>query len=288
MNKIFKENRVYIITAILCLLLMLVIVIADTNIFYIVGNFITNAEYRENYGLAESTIKKDYNILQVIEEVFGKYLWEFDVMMIFGLNFIQILFPCLIVIAGFKFYKKYTTIFKFAMYRYKNYKSFIIKNINKEALKISFSLFSAFLSFFVFSMIVSKGNCMGASRTLFVDILGKSYVTNHMYTYYLLDGVVRFFLMPYVYAFFSCCVAIIAQNIKQVIFAPIIYYLGLSSVGYASQIALGKKFLYLTPSTIMSSGAYDGFNSSILILTSSIPLFIGIFILWRKFKNGEV
>ena len=59
--KKIKQNKIYIIIFFICFMIMILSALNETNIFNIVGNFIFNSDYRENFTLAESTIKTDIN-----------------------------------------------------------------------------------------------------------------------------------------------------------------------------------------------------------------------------------
>ena len=148
--KKIKQNKIYIIIFFICFMIMILSALNETNIFNIVGNFIFNSDYRENFTLAESTIKTDINLFQVIKQVLSNYSWKFDYILIFGTNFFQILLPFIVSIIGVSFYNEYNTIYNFSIHKQKSYSKFIKNNIIKKSLKMSATMFLAFLMFYVF------------------------------------------------------------------------------------------------------------------------------------------
>ena len=70
--------------------------------------------------------------------------------------------------------------------------------------------------------------------------------------------------------------------------APILYYYGLSALGFALAMVLPQLAIYINPSVIMASGSYDQFNSIVLIFINMLPLLIGLGIIHWRTKNVEI
>lgn len=289
MKKFRKIFNKYFLLFLFCIIIMLICSLYETNIFYIVRRFLFDSEYRANFSLAESTIKTNINVFQVIKQVITNYDGKFDYLLIFGTNLFQILLPCVVSIFGVLFYYKYSSIDQFAIYKTKNYDKYIRKQITHEALKTASTIFFSFIFFYIILFIITKGelsNYMG--RTLFIDLLGNSFYNNNTYLYYILDGAIRMFLIPFVYTFFACSLAIILKTQKQVFLVSNIYYYGLSAIGFGLYYLIGDIALYFNPSVIMASGSYNNINTMLLICTNVIPLILGILIIRGKSKNVEI
>ncbi len=280
-----RDKRKYVTLFIACLGIMLVTVLANIGLFGIIKNYIFDPVYRANFGLAENDTPLNLSLLGVIQYVIEATRWEFDYSIIFGTNFFQLLLPCIVSIFGVLFYQKYHTIYQMVSYRKNNFRSFLQKEILKESLKVAISIFLSFVIFYILMFFVADGemtNYMG--RELFLDILGDNFYYQHTYLYYILDGLTRFFFIPFVYTMLSCSVALIAKSQKQAFFSANIYYYGLSVLGFALYYALGDKAIYLNPSVIMASGSYTDVRTFLLFAIHLIPIAISYFII-KKVGN---
>jgi hypothetical protein len=268
---------------------MILLAINETNVFAIIKNFVLDEKFRKNFSLAESNVYIDLNLFQVIHRVLSAYTWNFDYSIIWGTNFFQLLIPCLAAIAGLLFYNDLNSIYKFSIYRTKNYKSFIIKEIFNKSIKLATSVFFAYLVFYIITFIVTGGSLNPTiTRELLLDILGKDFYYSYTYLYYLLDGIVRFLIIPFIYSFFSCSISLIVKNQKQVLFAPNFYYFGLTLFAVFLGYLVGNSSIYFSPTTIMISGQYYNVNTLLLSLINLLPLLISFIILKRKFNNVEI
>ena len=284
-----RGNKVYWVIFGLCLIIMILAMLNETNIFYIVKNFIFSPEYRENFTLAESDVKTNISLFVVIKQVMTNYRWQFDYLLIFGTNFFQILLPCIVSISGILFYKKFHSIYQYTIYRNANYKKYLLQEIMKESLKMASAFFMSFIIYYIMRLIISKGAMSPyMERSLFLDILGNQFYYNYKYLYYILDGLTRFFLIPFIYSFFSCSLAIVLPTQKQVLFASNIYYYGLSMMGFALQYLFGDYAIYINPSVIMASGSYNHVNTILLFVIHLIPIVISLFIIKRKSRYVEI
>lgn len=265
---------------------MMICALNECNIFYIVSSFIFNESYRENFTLSYSRVKWDISLFEVIKRTLTEYRWKFDYLIVFGTNLFQIFLPCLAAAAGLIFYGHFRSIDKMKWFRVKSYKQSLLKEISDYSLKMAGALFLAYMLFFLFLLIVARGNMYGdMGRTLLLDILGNSFYARHTYLYYVLDGLVRFFLMPYIYAFLSCTIAVQARSQKQVFLLSNLYYYGLSIVGFSLYYSLGEYALYLNPSVIMASGSYNDVNTLLLVLLNIVPLVFSLLYLLLRQKG---
>ena len=270
---------------------MILFAINETNIFYILKQFIFNSEYRNNFTLAESNIKENISIIEVVKRTFLEFDWAYDYMLIWGTNIFQVLIPCLSAISGLLFFNKLETIYKISFHRSKekNIFKFLSKEASNDSLKLASSIFIAFFIFSIICLIIS--NCItnvNEPRELFLDILGDNFYFNHTYLYYLLEGFVKFFVIPYIYSMLSCSLSLISKNKKQAFFSTLIYYFGLTMFSLALQLIIGNIAIYINPTTIMVSGSYEYINTIVLLLFTTVPLIISYIIMYRKSINVEI
>lgn len=289
MKKFIKKNKVYIFVSIICLLIMLFFALNETNVFHIIKEYIFNPDYRDNYSLAESNVKINMSLMQVIKSVLTNYKWEYDYMLIWGTNVFQTLLPFLIAISGINFYKKYQTIWKSSLYRNNNHAKFLFKEIFKESLKLSLSILCSYFIFYILCIFISKGMTNPSiTRTLFIDIIGEKFYYNYTYLYYLLDGVTKFFITPMIYSFFVCSISLKFKNLKQVCLIPVILYFGLSLFSTILYYIIGDYAIYFSPATIIVSGAYDTVNTLLIFMFDFILIFISIVFIRRNVKSVEI
>ena len=273
MKKLLKDNMFYVVIFIICIIIMILYTLNQTNVFSICKNFIFNSNFRENFSLAESEIKIQYNLVDVFVYVISDYMWRFDYMIIFGTNLFQLILPFFTATAGLYFYKKYNTLYKMSLTRVINFKSFIKKEILNDSLKMAITMFTSYMCLFLILYIICGGKFMDyMGRELYLDILGHGFYDKHVYLYYIMDGFARFFFMPFVYTYFACTVATIFSSKKSVFFISNIYYYGLAVIAFGLYNIIGQKAIYLNPTVIMASGSYTHVNTLLLFLINVIPI----------------
>ncbi|MGL5979211.1 MAG: hypothetical protein ACRCZJ_09485 [Erysipelotrichaceae bacterium] len=287
-----KRNYKYIALFMICLLIMLHGVLDEKNIFWILKESMFNPEYRLNFfGNNETTVGMviEPTVINIMKSVLSNVQFTFDVTVIFGTLWFQIIIPLFATISGISFYQIYHSNFKLNIIRKMNYR----KSVKREILHHSFTLasvvFAAYFVFICFSYVVSTPQALGSSeRSLFSDLFGNSLFLNYTFFYFILEGFVRFFLIPFAYATLAQSIALFDTSLKEVIAAPILYYYGLSAVGFALSMVVPQLAIYVNPSAIMASGSYDQFNTILLILINLLPFFIGMFLIHWKTKYVEL
>ncbi|MGL5540549.1 MAG: hypothetical protein ACRDBX_02815 [Erysipelotrichaceae bacterium] len=287
-----KRNRKYIALFMVCLLIMLHGVLDEKNIFWILKESIFNPEYRLNFfGNNETTVGLviEPTVFNIMKSVVSNLQFTFDVSVIFGTVWFQIIIPLFATISGISFYQIYHSNFKLKIIRKTSYRQSVEREILSNSFKLASIIFAAYFVFLCFSYIVSTPGFLGSSeRTMFSDLFGNSLFSNHTFFYFILEGLVRFFLIPFAYATLTQAVAVLDTSLKEVIAAPILYYYGLSAVGFALYMVVPELSIYINPSVIMASGSYDQFNTILLILINMLPFFIGMFLVRWKTKYVEL
>lgn len=284
-----KKNNIYIKIFIISLFLMLLSAIYETNIFYISKEFIFNSEYRENFANnSDILIDFNLNLINVVKYVLTNYKWKYNYMVIFGTNVFQLLIPIFASISALIFYKQSQSINKFIINKKKTYKSFLAKKIMQSSLKMSCSIFFAFIIFYILCIIISNGSIdTNISRSFLLDILGKNFYSKHTMFYYFIDGSVKLFLTPLIYCIFACSLSLILKSFKQVFLAPIIYYFGLTLVSFILRESFGVG-MYLSPLLIMITGDFLNINTLKVMIMPSVAILISIIIITMKGKYVEI
>lgn len=284
-------KKTILIVYLLCLLIMILSALNQTNVFEMTKRYFFEPGYKENFDLEESHIKRekdDMNRPVTLIEVISSALdgdWRFDYMIIFGTNYFQLLLPCITSLAGVFIFIRNKTIYNYSIYRNKIYKNYLKSEILRNSLLFSITIFLSYITFFVLIFYITKGkNTDYLTRTLFIDIIGNSFYYNHTHLYYFLDGCIRFLLIPFVYSFFSSTVALLCQSMKKMLFMSNIYYYGMCAIGFVFYFLFGDIALYINPSVIMASGSYSYINTLLLLLFSMVPIVIGGFLLKNKEK----
>lgn len=260
------------------------------NVIRLVFRYLTNESVRFNYcSLSDIADCHVENVFDLIGHLFKNGLWQFDVQIIFGTRIFQIIIPFFSIVEGIRIYRQSQNIFKFQLYRNKNYKNFMILNILKNSFMNAFAIFCAYLVFYVLMLALTKGSLNTSVIQYFLtEILGEDFYLMHPYLYYLYDGFARFFVIPFIYAFFAQSMALSARSEKQVFVAPLLYFFGLSVIGASIYMINDMIGVYFSPLAIMTSDAYSGVNSYLLIFSNLVPVFIGFMIIQRKSNHVEI
>ncbi len=279
----FKKYKIYIVIFIFSLMIMLISSLYETNIFYMIKEYIFNPEYKANYASnSEVPINFDINLFNIIKFELSQYHWTYDYLVIWGTNLFQLLIPIIAAISALLFYTKNQTINKFAVNKNKNYKKFLLKEATIISFKIAFSIFMAFIVFYISSIILSNGATnSNISRNFLLDILGTDFYYNNTKLYYFIDGFFRLFMIPFIYSIFACSISMYLKNVKQVFLAPIVYYFGLTLISYALT-NITNLGIYLSPLLAMVTGAYANINSLCVMIMPLLSIIISLgAILWR-------
>ena len=284
----YKWNKFYVWISVICFLIILLWSFYTMELYWRIGTFFTNEQYRIQAGYGNSVLWP-LGIFAVIWDWLTASYIRFDTTMIFGTNLAQIFVPALASVAGIYFYRHFHSSFLMKFYRVEKYNIYLLKEICVYAGKMALAFFAAYLLYYVFVYHISNQPFMDyAGRELLLDILGDSFYDAHTYLYYLLDGMVRFLFMPFVYAFLSCTLAVVCKSEKQVFLLSNIYYYGMTIVGFATYMSLGNVSLYLNPSVIMASGSYNDINTWLLLLNNSVPVLLSLGLLFARRKAVEL
>lgn len=285
-----KVNKYYLSICCVCLFIFLFSALSNTNIFEIIINFLTDEQFRENFSLAESSVKQEISVFHVVYQVLTNYPWQFDVSIIFGANLFQLCIPLIASVAGAVFYHKKNTYLKMVYFRSDlSFANQVWRQVCWESFKCAISVFLSYIIFFLFILFISKGAINNnVSRDFLKDLFGSNFYYSFPYLYYLIEGGLKFFIVPYIYAFFSCALVFICNDIKRVILIPNLYYFGLSVIGFGLNYIINDYALYINPSSVMVIGSLNNVNSIAMIMFSCIPVFISFLIIYRRIHDVEI
>ena len=282
------KKRTYIIIGILCFIFMVYTVLQRQNILTIIFKYIFDVNYRTDFA-PDRVIEGVMTIPRMIIFVIKDSYWSFDSAIVDGTSLFQLIIPFLGVIGGIMFYRKHTSIATYEFYRVNDYRKTILQDILLVSAKIACSIFIGYVAYLTFvNFLIGKNPHISGERDFLVDIFGKSFYSNSIYIYFLIEGWFQFFLVPFVYAVLSSSICLIAKSEKQVIFYPCLYYFGLSALGFGLTYIIGINAFYFNPTIIMASGDYIDINSLLLIFIACIPLIIGLTIIVRETKHVEI
>jgi len=267
---------------------MIYTVLQRQNILTIIFKYIFDVNYRTDFA-PDRVIDGVMTIPRMIIFVIKDSYWSFDEAIVDGTFLFQLIIPFLGVIGGIMFYRKHTSIATYEFYRVNDYRKTILHEILLVSAKIACSIFIGYVAYLTFvNFLIGKNPHISGERDFLVDIFGKSFYSNSIYIYFLIEGWFQFFLVPFVYAVLSSSICLIAKSEKQVIFYPCLYYFGLSALGFGLTYIIGINAFYFNPTIIMASGDYIDINSLLLIFIACIPLIIGLTIIVRETKHVEI
>lgn len=269
MKSFIKKYKFYMIILVLVALIMIYEFLVEDNFFHLVFSYFTEdnfiASYNENLSIGEKAITNLSDL--IINKLFYDPYLEFDYTIIFGTRIFQILIPFLAVLSGIRYYKKFYTLEKYMFYRVKNIKKYIIKSFIKKSFFMSTSIFMGFVLFYFLILILSKGKLMeDMTSSLFVDIFGKSFYNDHTYLYYMLEGFVRFFIVPFVLSFLSLTTVLIFKRRKTIFMVMPLCYFGLAIFSFILSNYFWNIHMYFSPSSIMASGSFIDVNTYLLFM----------------------
>lgn len=292
MSKFIKENKFNIFIFCFVFLIMLYSFLSDRGLLTRTFRWLTDNDYRLSIASKQHISVTENNIFEFWNYLIKKTLFRFDYDLIFSTKIFQLIIPFFGALSIYKYFNFHNSLFKYSLNRVKNYKKSIFKNIFKTSIGVSFAIFFAYLIIMlicyklgngVFGRVVVERDV--TPRTLYLDILGRNFYYNHALLYWTLEGFTRFFIMPFIYTFFGCSIALISDNKKVVLIAPALYYFGFTILSFGL-IALLSFGYYFSPSAIMASGDYN-VNSFLMLSMAFIPFYIGTGIIFLGNKYVE-
>ncbi|WP_100065986.1 hypothetical protein [Miniphocaeibacter massiliensis] len=281
MKEKIKKNRIYIILFFITLIIFLFTALKEAGILNTIRLYYFDREVFEKL-LMDYNIKIPGNIFETLRlDIFTDFSFP-EWIIVFGNRLFQFVLPVYASIMGVYFYRK--SIKNVEKLNYKETKKSIISN----SLKFSIAMFSAYLLLCLFSLLIGNGQRMpGYTRPLFSDILGGNFYSNYTVLYFIMEGMLKYIFMPFVYATFAQSLYLVSKKKVVNFLIPILYYVILFFIGLElikREVVAG---IYINPMTILAAGDYSYLSTVLLMLVSAIPLFAAKIIVDNKVKNQE-
>ncbi len=226
---ILKQNKIYFILFLLVLFIMLYSLCNEIGIVHCTTNFIFDESFANSFCEVNNSPCNVNNVFELWLYLISDNSQSFDSLVVWATSSFQILIPLFTSIIGVKIYYWNNTILKFESYRMKNYGKSLIVKITKESIKLSLSVFFAYLVFLLLCVLLAGNNLAEyITREMYLDWFSDDFYINYRFLYFFWEGFARFFFIPFVYSLFAGGIAIVAKSLKQSIFIPLVYYFGLT------------------------------------------------------------
>lgn len=286
--KFFKVNRLEILIFGFSFFIMVFFALQNRSMFDNLWQFFSNSEVKESITIVAN--ENNMGPIQYVLSIPFLHPQPFDEIIIGGTVFFQIIIPFIAAVTCIKFYKNHIGISAMKYYRFSRLPNAVMKNLANSAFKVTLSIFAAYLLFLIIAILCGTESVFGTHpeselpRTIILDLVGKDFYLKHTVLYWSLEGGIRFFLVPFVYASCSCIVTLITKSIKYGFIITTGYYLILSALmGALSSIKLPFHLsLYLNPSVIMASGSYDLATIPLLFFLFLPLIILIVFLFGRK------
>ena len=161
-----------------------------------------------------------------------KAIYGFDYHMAHGTMIADYLVPIIAIFAGLNLHKRLRSTFALSAFRKGNYRQALITDVLKESCRTSLAVFIPYLIYLLFVYVFTMDGTaeLGAYKYFLSDLLGERFFYDHVQLYYLIEGTIRFFFVPFAYSCMGQAVAICLQSRKYIILEPIILYFGLTAL----------------------------------------------------------
>lgn len=296
MFKLFlKNNRYHVFVTLSFVFICIFSINSNYGVINHFFKYFTNPTLqREDFLIYEfiKDIDQKYNVFQAWKMELSIFVRTVEGLFVWSTELYQILLPIIVSVSCFATFNQKETINHYIYPRKKKYRTFVFEDVLKKSIAMAFSVYIGFviiwvINHFLYTHMIDPQH---PGRSLLSDILGKRFFIENTFLYFLLEGAIRFFFMPFIYSFFANACAYVVNKGWKAYLASNLYYFVLAIVGFVLLVIgseAGRVAIYITPSVIMSSGDYE-FSTYIILLTNSLPLLIGSFILYRHTQNIEL
>ena len=249
-SPLVQKNKKYILITLICFFLLLFDTLLNNAIVEMSFKYLIQVSFRK-------MINQEFgNYFSYMYQLIKNNLGAFDYVIIYGTRLYQV-YVAILSASGSLFFVDYLkTSSTIEMYRVENKRKFIINKVLFFAAKLGTSIFVSFLLFYILEFLISSTPewYTPLERELFVDWFGEEIYLNHMYFYYLIDGFIRFFFVPFVLCLFGNCIAILTKRNFDTFVSVNFFYFGFAVLSFPLlRFSWG---IYVSPATILCSGAY--------------------------------
>lgn len=202
------------------------------NLYFLIGTLICFIMLFVSWGLSSRVF--EYLINNTRTELGGSQVefvisWGFSNCMIDGFAIMQLVLPLLAILFSFGFIRLCNGYYTNAKPRTKRYSAVVLKDIMLISLSAAIALYLGFLLFYAFGAlshpIVIDENY---SRSFLNDVFGDGFSWKNPLLYFLIEGLYKYAVFPFVYCFFACSVYLYFRKNYMSIIVPTGYYVALS------------------------------------------------------------
>lgn len=255
-----NKNKIYLLFFILTFSILMSTFVLETDIIKIFSCYFNNVNY--------NSIALNSSLIENIKWLLNSFEWKFDYIIIWTTNIFQLILPIFYIIG---------CIIYFNINKNSN-----IKKIMNFAFKTALSIFTSYIFFYLIIVIICKCEHTDyITRNLFLDIFGANFYYSHTFIYYILDGLVRFLIVPFIYFSSSILLTSKIKNKSIGYYYILISYMFLSLLSNGLCHLLGDAFKYLNPAAIIISGSYTEISTVFLLLINIGILFLSIFVFYK-------
>lgn len=217
----------------------------------------------------------------------------FSYCMIEGFAIMQLVLPLLAILLSFGFVRLCKGYYSNAKPRVKRFSAFVCKDILRFSLLAAAALYLGFLLFCLFGAVTHPIDIdENYDRSFLNDVFGEGFAWKNPLVYYLLEGIYKYAVFPFVYCFFACTVYLFFRKSYMIIIVPTGYYIAMSVLMGTLRSPLygtfaGEIFQALRPSNMLMMGAESGNIPVWYPLISLIPPIIASIIFFKKGMQNE-
>ncbi len=217
----------------------------------------------------------------------------FSYCMIEGFTIMQLVLPLLAILYSFGFIRLCKGYYSNAKSRIRRFSSFVCKDILRLSMSAAVALYMGFLLFCLFGAVTHPIKIdENYSRSFLNDIFGEGFAWKNPLLYYLIEGIYKYAIFPFVYCFFACTVYLYFRKSYMCIIVPTGYYVVLSVLSGTFAEPLYGTFAgeinkALRPSNMLMMGAESGNIPVWYPLISLIPPMIASIIFLIKGMQNE-
>lgn len=288
-----KRKHIVLFFSVLILLIFSCVFIG-TNYSFVLKRFFTEghtsfASYETSCKMekiiTECTINNFFDLTRVY---FSQLPYNFEYYISQATTLFLFLVPIISVVCGISINNWMSSIVYYQIYKVSDKKTFLMKKTILESFKFAVTVFLAYFIALTGIYFLSRNTEPSEYilKYFLLDIVGERFYTDYLYLYYFVDGIVRFFLIPFVYSILGAAIAFYTTSKKNIVIIPMIYYFGISVI---SQILykVTPLAIYINPVGIMANQAVVGYNSILLLGFTFVTLFVCLYLIRKKVYEME-
>lgn len=246
--------------------------------------FFLSGLYNFTIGFDKTSPEYLYYGRQMQQELIASTLEDYDLFVTSTYDFTTIMTPVFAAALSIQFIKEKKGLFPYSFTRRGKKLPILAKSLLSSALLTAAVLFLAYVLFCCVGLLFRNPATDGVygQRTVFNFLFGSNFYARHIFIYFLLEGFVKFFIFPFVYSLFACCVAFWTDKTYYCLVVPVVYYFFFSIV-----FGAGLGVQPLAPTFTMGFSSYGITQPFTALLPLVIPMAFCAVSLARACKRGE-